>query len=259
MRIAMIFAVLAAMSVMSPAADAKVDPPQRSIMLSADRGPFVFGRAVSLTVSYRNGGQEPWEVPTPSESTSVGLRRRPSGTEQHPGGYDFGRRTITTIKGPDGQEITVREAPNPKAIAIAPGQSHEFTVVLERNFAGALKPGLWTVWVVDENLTVESNHIDIQIVFTADSLTACLEIAADDKQHLFRRQAHAEWLQKIMPDLKCRWWSLNTPAQEKQPMEAEVQRQFEAFRAFQHDSSKAKVIEAAISGINREAGVETRQ
>jgi hypothetical protein len=56
MRIIMIFSALAAMSFMSPAADAKVDPPQRSIILSAGRGPFVFGRVVSLTVTYRNGG-----------------------------------------------------------------------------------------------------------------------------------------------------------------------------------------------------------
>jgi hypothetical protein len=259
MRIAMIFAVLAAMSVMSPAADAKVDPPQRSIMLSADRGPFVFGRAVSLTVSYRNGGQEPWEVPTPSESTSVGLRRRPSGTEQHPGGYDFGRRTITTIKGPDGQEITARVVPIPKPITIAPGQSHDFKVLLERDWSGNLKPGLWTVWVEDHKLEMESNRLEMPLVFTADSLTACLEIAADDKQRVSKRKAHAIWLQKIMPELNCRWWYDDTPAPERQAMEAEVQRQLAAFRAWWLENSKAVASEAAISAINREAGVEPRQ
>ena len=232
---------------------------ERSIILSVGDGPFVFGRVVSLTVSYRNGGKEPWVVPTPSESISVGLRYCPSGSEQHPQGYDFGCITTTPFKGPDGEEMEVRLFPDPKPVSINRGQVHEFKVVLERDWTGDLKPGLWTVWIVDDNLKVESNRIEIPLVFTADSITACLEIAADEKQHVYKRKEHAKWLQKIMPELKCRWWSDNTPSQEKQQMEAQVQRQLEAFCAFQNDSSKAKVTEVAISGINREAGVEPRQ
>jgi hypothetical protein len=247
------------MSVTSPTADVKGDTPQRSIILSAGSGPFVFGRVVSLTVSYRNGGQEPWVVPPPSESISVGLRYRPSGTEQHPRGYSFGRITSTTVKRPDGQEMTARVFPNPKPVSINPGQMHEFKVVLERDWTGDLKPGLWTVWIVDDNLKLESNRIEIPLCFTADSVAACLEIAAADKQQVYKRKEHAKWLQKIMPELMCRWWSDNTPSHEKQQMETQVQRQLEAFRAFQNDSSKAKVTEVAISGINREAGVEPRQ
>ena len=117
---------------------------ERSIILSVGDGPFVFGRVVSLTVSYRNGGKEPWVVPTPSESISVGLRYCPSGSEQHPQGYDFGRITTTPFKGPDGEEMEVRLFPDPKPVSINRGQVHEFKVVLERDWTGDLKPGLWT-------------------------------------------------------------------------------------------------------------------
>lgn len=259
MRIPLICSVLAIMSVTSPTAEIKIDPPQRSIILSASSGQFVFGRVGSLTVSYRNGVQEPWAVLTPSESISVGLRYRPSGSEQLPQGYDFGQITTTTFKWPDGQNGEVREIPDPKPISINPNQVYEFKVVLERDWTGDLKPGLWTVWVVDDNIKLESNRIEIPLVFTVDSVAACLEIAADEKQQVYKRKGHAKWLQKIMPEMKCEWWSANTPAQEKQPMETQIQRQLEAFRAFQKDSSKADVIKTAISNINREAGVEKRQ
>jgi len=223
---------------------------ERSIILSVGDGPFVFGRVVSLTVSYRNGGKEPWVVPTPSESISVGLRYCPSGSEQHPQGYDFGRITTTPFKGPDGEEMEVRLFPDPKPVSINRGQVHEFKVVLERDWTGDLKPGLWTVWIVDDNLKLESNRIEIPLVFTADSIAACFEVAIDNKQPLYKRKKHAKWLQKIMPDLNLRWPSEDMPADKRLEMEPDIMKGLQSFKVFLNDPNNAGVVEAAIQNIN---------
>jgi hypothetical protein len=165
----------------------------------------------------------------------------------------------TTVKGPDGREIIARESPAPKPISIAPGQSHDFKVAFERDWTGDLIPGIWTVWIEDDTLKLKSNLVEIPLHFTADSVTACIEIASDKKQHVLKRKEHAKWLQKIIPSVEFHWWSDDTPPQEQQRKQVEIQRQLEAFRKSLRDSNSAQATKAAIDRINREAGKEKKQ
>ncbi len=235
--------------------------PQHSIVLSAGDGPFVFGRDISMHVSYRNDGKTPWVVPTPTESISVLVRCRRSKSNQMPGGYSLGRITLTTIKGPDGQTITAREFPEPKPISIAPGKTHEFKVKFERDWNGDIVPGIWTVWIHDETLKLKSNRVKIPLRFTAESVAICLDIALDKKQDVYMRNWHARWLQKIMPGLKLQWWTWQDKMspKEKQEREDEIQRQLKAFQEFWKDKNNAQAIKKAIANINLEAARDAKK
>jgi len=253
MRIIMIFSAVVATSCTSLASDVQTVPPQRSILLSADDGPYVFGRNVSLTVRYRNGEQDPWVISTPSESTAAGLRYRSSGSTNRQavyGGYRFGNMIHTTTKWPDGHERSVWEMPIVNKITIAPGQTNEFKTFLERGWTEELKPDLWTAWIVDRELKLESNRIEIPLVFTADSIAACLEVATDNKQLLYKRKKHAKWLERIMPDLNLRWPSEDMPVDKKLEMDAVIMQRLQSFKVFLNDPNNAGAIETAIQNIN---------
>jgi len=254
MRIVTIFSAVVAMSFTSLPSEAQSVPPQRSIILSVGEGPFVFERNVSFTVSYRNGEPGPWVIPNPSESVNVGIRYRLPGSTKRQwgyGGYNFGSNICTTIKFPDGLERTAWIMPVVNKITIAPGQTNEFKIDLYRGgWSGDLKPGIWTVWIVDDNLKLESNRIEIPLVFTADSIAACFEVAIDNKQPLYKRKKHAKWLQKIMPDLNLRWPSEDMPADKRLEMEPDIMKGLQSFKVFLNDPNNAGVVEAAIQNIN---------
>lgn len=282
MRITSIIAMVAALTAAcpgSPAADEKSGPrplailvpppavarpgppgakyksaPHHAIVVAAGEGPFVFGRSVSVKVSYRNRAEVPWVIPTPSNSRGVVLHYRPTGSYGHPAGYYLGPAAASKRSTPSGPAFTYRD-PRIKPLSIAPGKTHDFTAAFERDWTGHIVPGVWTVWLDDLSVEIESNRIEIPLSFTVESVAVCLEIAADRKQSRDKRRHHAKWLQEIMPGLELRWWRRSTPPAEQKPLEAEIQRQLEAFRQFWEDEANVQAIELAIARINRESGV----
>jgi hypothetical protein len=118
-------------------------------------------------------------------------------------------------------------------------------------------PGRWTVWVGDRRTKLESNRIEIPLRFTADSITACVEIALDKKQLILKRKWHAKWLQRFMPDLAVdKWWWYDTPLEEQKARDKKNCQELERFRVFWEDEKNAEAIDAVIARINREAGLE---
>jgi hypothetical protein len=235
------------------------EPAMRSIDLSTPDDSFVFGRDVQLEIRYRNDAKQPWVVPKPDESAFVGLRFGPSETDMVRGGYDFGRVQVSREQLPDGTTMTSRLHPMVEPVSVAPSEAYVFSAGLQRDWTGNLKPGRWTVRVVDRNLELESNRIDIPLRFTEDSVLACLEISRDKEAHLFKRKWHGEYLQKIMPELQLRWWRdypTEPPAQEREQMEEGIQRELDRFEAFWKDEDNRPEITAAIARINREAGLD---
>ena len=228
---------------------------ERSIYISPE-GPLVFGRRVSLRVRYSNGEGGYWVIQNPAESLSVILRHLPSGSDKRPQGYSLGRVRLVTAIRSDGYEMTAEELPSPEPISIGPGQVYEFSIFFVRDWSTEVLPGLWTVWIDDRALKIESNRIEIQSIFTSDSIAACYEIASDSEQNVFKRRWHARWLQKIIPDLDLKWWSYDTPPQEMQPMQVEIQLQLEAFLEFLEDESNIQMVESAISRINSETEID---
>lgn len=231
------------------------DTPQHSITLDAGSGPFVFGRAVPLKVSYRNRGKEPWVISNPEESLSTRVRFNHAGIQEHPMGYSLGRFTLTSAKTPLGDTLIAKVAPDPKPVSILPGQSYDFEVPFERGWTGIFVPGRWNVWIDDEGVKLKSNALEVPLTFTVESIRLCQQRAADEKVHLYERKSHFEWLQKIMPGLTMRWTQENPPEEERMKMENELKRKLHEFDLFLAGKGNEQTIKISIDGINLLANV----
>ena len=236
------------------------DTAPRGITISAPHETYSFGRDVPITVDYYNETEEMWSLPQPEQSTNVFVKYNTTGSGPHPRiSYSLTRWTVSHWTRSDGSTTTLWGAPRPDRMNIPPDGSYQFTVPWERDYTGHLAPGRWTVWIRDSNAKLESNRLHITLVFTSDSIAACLVSARDKNVYVEKRRWHAEYLQKIMPDLHLRWWHIppNEPEpQEQEKMEQEIQRELDRFEAFWKDAAKAPAIEAASAKINREAGLE---
>ena len=229
--------------------------PEHSIVLSAAERPFVFGRNIPLRVSYRNGREVAWVIPTPMESVFAGLQIQPFGSKRAVL-HQFGRETVITTKNSDGQIITDIVSPIAKPMSIAPGKSHQFEVQFERDWSGNTRPGRWTAWVEDEALKIESNRLEIPLEFAPDSVDACLEIALDTDEHLFKRKWHAEWLKKLKPDLPLDWPREKDPEAIHRQKEPRIQAALKEFASFWEREKDSESMTEAIRKINDAAGLK---
>jgi hypothetical protein len=110
------------------------------------------------------------------------------------------------------------------------------------------------VWIKDGEQKLESSRTELPLRFTRDSLIACLEIASDTTQR-GSRATHAEWLQKVMPDLELSWRATDRSPEGIARRNAKVDKELNAFRAFLKDPKNEQAIQQAINRINREAGL----
>jgi hypothetical protein len=120
---------------------------------------------------------------------------------------------------------------------------------------GYLTPAKWAVWIQDREQKLESSRTEMTLRFTHESIAACLEIATDTKRRGSERAWHAEWLQKIMPDLELSWRTKDTSPEGLARRNAKVDKELDAFRAFLKDPKNEQAIQQAIDRINREAGL----
>lgn len=228
--------------------------PQRSIVLSSeDILRASFGRVLLLKVCYQNLGDTPWTVTTPEVSSTTRLWCRRAGSEGPAGGYHLGKapsHPASYYK--DGDKLSgVAGEP----MVIPAGESHSFMLPLEQGWTGNLTPGLWDVWIRDSDADLTSNHLQIPLRFTTDSIAVCLEIVTDRKWERNKRDWHAAWLRRMMPGLDIRWWSPIDPPEDREKAETEIAQKLDDFRTFLRDPENAEAIQQAIARINREAGL----
>jgi len=251
MRSVMILFTLLSMCFVASYGASEVVETQHTISLAVGPGPFVFGSSVLLKVSYRNQGTDPWVIPAPKESVSAIVRYRLVGSKDQPSGYSLGRVTMTSVKRPDGAIMRTRVVPSPKPVSIAPGESYDFEISLERDWSGHVVPGLWSVWIEDEGVRLTSNKVEIPLRFTTTSIRACLQKASDEKRDRFQRKFYSKWVHEVISDFDLRWPSDDTPEQERQNMEVRIKKEIQAAKEFLSDKSNERVVEAAMENINR--------
>jgi hypothetical protein len=126
---------------------------------------------------------------------------------------------------------------------------------MECVWTGRVTPGCYTVWVEDHEQKLESNRTEFPLLFTRESITACLEIASDTKRTGHARAWHAKWLQKVMPGLELSRRTKDTSPEGIARRNAKVAKDLDAFRAFLKDPKNEQAIQQAIDRINREAGL----
>jgi hypothetical protein len=230
--------------------------PQRSIVLSPKDDVLSFGRTTSLHLTYRNESQTAWSIVTPESSAAISVRYRLNGKTDQPQGYSFGRMNCVPMTIPNGNQVYAMTLPLKKMTSVPALGSREFSIDFEQEWTGNVVPGIWSVWIEDGELELQSNRLLIPVRFTMESIRLCTDIAADPRQDAYKRKWHAEWLQKIMPTLTFSWWYAETPAAEREQLEKNIQSQLKGFRGFSEDQKNRPAIEAAIARINQEAGVE---
>ena len=225
-----------------------------TITVSIDGSPC-FARPVTAKVIYRNNGDAPWTLNTPTQSRGASILYRVVGTEGIPSGYPLGHGEALISYDQQGGRIVSMTAPPRIPLTIEPGQSHVFTVPLERGWMGYLIPANWTVWIKDREQKLESNRLEFPLRFTHDSVTACLESASNTKKRGSERAWHAEWLQKIMPGLELKWRPENPSPEGIARRNAEIEKKLQEFKLLLEDPKNAEVIKTAIARINQEAGL----
>jgi len=227
-----------------------------TIVLDADKGPQVFGKLLSLRVTYHNSANEAWRLTNPSTSRNVRLNYRPRGSTERPQGYGMASATTVVTKGPNEQSIEAFVPPKVEISTIDLGKTLVFNVNFEKGWTGDVVPGHWTVWIEDQTEKLQSNQIDIVLRFTRESLKICLAVAMDKSQPLIKRKWHANWLQKVDGSLKFVWPSDEESGASKAKMEDAVQMSLKGFQTFIDDVKNEKKIADAILEINRSAGID---
>lgn len=214
----------------------------------------MFGRKVPFAVRYQNGSKvAPWIVSDPLNSSAVAVQYRRAGTNDQPGGYWPAH--LRESGGPPGVFVGFIGKP----MEIAPGKAFEFDATLEPGWSGRIVPSRWAVWVIDENLGLESNVVEVDLFFTLDSATICRQAAGDRERSVHERRWHAKYLQRILPDLDVTRWRRGSEEFDKETlgqMEVEIQQELDRFDAFWKDKANAAAIKEAIDKINRDAGLE---
>ncbi len=213
----------------------------------------MFGRKVPFVVRYQNGSKvKPWVVSDPLNSSAVAVQYRRAGTNDQPGGY-----SPVDLRGSAGSPgVFVGHIGKP--VEIAPGKPYEFDATLEPGFSGRIIPSRWAVWVIDENLGIESNVVEVDLFFTDESATICRQAAGDRDRSVHERRWHAKYLQRIMPDLDVTRWRRGSEEFDKETlgqMEAEIQQELDRFDAFWRENANTAAIKEAIDKINRDAGL----
>jgi len=228
--------------------------PQHTVVLSA-RGNAAptFGRPLSLEVSYQNQSDQSWLLRRPEESGSTRFHCQMVGSDRSTAGYRLGKSPVKPPPLPNGGDILEEVVGGP--LEILPGKRHEFVITLEPSWTGNVVPGVWDVWIGDRRERQQSNRLRIPLRFTRDSIVACLEVVEDPKQGRSKREWHAAWLEKVMPELTLQWWAPIATPEEREASEAEIGRRLGNFRTFLRDPENAEAIQQAIALINQEAGL----
>lgn len=228
---------------------------KRQIEIKTGDESLVFGRPIPINVSYRNAGVEPWIVKEPGRSPDVLVRYRQPGDMGRPKGYFLGKLDVRTIKF-NNEETTFRASPKLAEIQIKPGATHEFTTDLNAHWSGWLVPGRWDVWIADEQEKIESNRLAVKLWFTKVSVTEMLTVARDGEQHWIKRKSHGEWLQKLKPDLKLDWPSIEDPKEMRKQKEPGIQAALKEFATFWEREQDSESMTETIRKFNEAAGLK---
>lgn len=250
--------ILIAIAILGGSQCSGADKSKRQIELTVQEPSIAVGRPIRMTLKYKNSGETPWTIADPQESIAVLLQYRQMASTERPYGYSLGKTSNVTVKGPSGQIVSAVVVPNPQPIMIGSEKSREFEIVLERDWTGNLAPGRWIVWIDDQSESLESNRLKLAIQFTPDSVEACLKIAVDKEQLLDKRKWHAEWLQRINPELKLQWPDEKSAEAVQVSREYEVQRQLKKFADFWKANKNSATLRERIAQINTAAGLSAK-
>ena len=229
-------------------------PTDHEIVLTTEKQPptVAVGESLDFEITYRNTDAMPWALKEPDHSLGVSLNYENANDVTIQGGYRFGKRTVVHTTTPSGKILKTWTEKVPADLSIEKGESHRFTAPLQRpgEWDTRLTPGAWRVWIQDQAEQMESERVEIRIVFVSSSIPFCLSILRDPEAATFRRKWAGELLQTIKPDLQIEWWHRDTPDNTVAGREKDLAEKLVRFEQWYKNPANAADVEAGIERIN---------
>ena len=172
-------------------------PPAKEIRVSLAHPKAVLGGPIVLETTYINRGRQTLKFRDPAKTWEVMVAiKLPDGSEQR---AHFGR-----IFRQESEGISMQVLEDADEVDLAPGATHKFAEDLWRRWPALVRPGKFTLRVVDrtsDSETITSNSVELLVTFTEESVTPLVQLARDEKAPIESRQVAAEWLAKFRPGL----------------------------------------------------------
>ena len=165
----------------------------REIIISTPSTRYEVAAPIPLTVTYVNHGPERVTFCEPAKTWEVQLAVRDQSDNETV--ESFGR--ILLYRGEDHERTSLEPAED---ITLDRGERHEFTSDIAERWIELFGPGTYLVRVLDKTddaETLASNPLQLRIVFTPDSLSRLLDIAADTEATVDARQFAADWIRRF--------------------------------------------------------------
>lgn len=190
--------------------------------ISFQKASYVLGEPIPVQVRYRNETRETVRIDNPEKSTGVFMH-----AVYQPTGEDLSYPMVPEdhIVLEPGTDEYVLSTPPVEKIEIPPGEALMFSTDLNQRVY--LRRGKFDCVLTDND--VESNHVEIEIVSTRETVDYLLAYARDPNQEYGRREWAMEWLQKIDPNFELKLSDPSDSDEVKAANEARNQANIDAF------------------------------
>lgn len=173
------------------------DTNMKKITISHIQRTFEVGGSVPITVTYTNQSNSQISFRDPEKTWEVQLMVNFKGQEKQ---VPFGRLFFYEE---DGIEYTSIE--RAEEILLSPGEKHTFHVDAGKRWPELFPTGKCTVQIIDrseDEITIESNTIEFNVLFSENSFVNLLNIASEESTSIDSKRFASDWINKFNPDFR---------------------------------------------------------
>lgn len=155
------------------------------------------GKPIPVQITFENGTESAVTRDNPAKSLAVEMHLVDLRTREDLS-YTMGKTTTTLFQG--GQDRYAINVPPPESMEIAPGSAVVFTS--DPNERLYLRPGKFDAYLTDA--AGSSNHVELTIEFTRESVELLFELVQDERKEYSRREWAMDWLAKLQGDFRLK-------------------------------------------------------
>jgi hypothetical protein len=193
---------------------------------------YPLAKPVPVEITYENPTGSVLVIDNPVKSLAVEMHLLDLRTKEDLS-YTMGK-IITTSFGGD-RDAYALVTPIPEPLQIAPGASFVFSS--DPNERIYLRTGKFDCFLTDAS--GESNHIELTIEFTRESVDGLFEMAKDEEQEYSRREWAMDWLQKLHHEFRLKLPLPGEPTAKKAQDEADNKVVYAEFAAWWNQNKRA--------------------
>lgn len=166
------------------------------IKISTNEPRVSVGGSLPLTVSFQNQTEKALIFRERNKTWEVQLRVTDSAGATV-------QRAFGVILRTDWNGISRKVLENAKEITLPPGGTHAFQSDVLHRWPDLFPPGRYTLRVIDlsdDQTTLQSNTLEIECLFSIDSMNGLLEILRTDKKDPASDEFALAWLNRFYPE-----------------------------------------------------------